>query len=139
MAGLVGEGYWLPRADVAGAQNEKPGRRARASAHSYATERYVTSSSGAAAIWRLLEGLVHAGLDRLRGLGRDLLGERGSSLPCAVRLELLARMRAGELDRFRQRLRRRELGEEIESRVGVGTRDLDRLEVESVAPLLAVA
>ena len=49
-----------------------------------------------------LEGLVHAGLDRLARVGRHLLGERGELL--ALRdegVELLAGVGAGELDRFR--------------------------------------
>src|ERR1700728_4550074 len=71
-------------------------------------------ANAAGALVDLAERLAHAALDRLGGLGRDLLRQRAELLALrGERFELLARVRAGELDHFRQRLRRHDLAGEI--------------------------
>src|SRR5947209_15850358 len=77
----------------------------------------------------LLEGAGDAFLDRLDGLGRDLLGQRGELLALrAESVELLAYMRGRKFDGLRQRLHGHELGRKIERGVAVGARHLDHLE-----------
>src|SRR6185437_11673151 len=77
----------------------------------------------------LAEGLVHAVLDRLGGLGGDLLRQGGKFLTLLrKRFELPAGMRARQLDEFRRRLGRDQFAEEIERRIGVRPRRLDHLE-----------
>ena len=77
----------------------------------------------------LAERLVHAALDRLRRLGRNLLRKRIELLALLrQRFELLARMRARELDDFRQCLRRHHFAGKIERGISVHARHFDHLE-----------
>src|SRR6516225_12246610 len=77
----------------------------------------------------LTERPVHAALDRLDSLGRDLLRQLAEFLALFGKsLELLARMGARELDHFRQGLRRDQLAGEIERGVGMHARRLDNFE-----------
>src|SRR5262249_52761144 len=59
---------------------------------------------------RDLKRLADAALERLRRFRRDPLRQRAELLALLdIRIELLARVRAGELDRLRQRLDHQEL------------------------------
>src|SRR5262249_48326473 len=63
----------------------------------------------------LAECLVHAALDRLDGLGRNLLRERAELLALfSEGLELLARMGARQFNDFRQRLCSDQFAGEVE-------------------------
>src|SRR6516165_11610277 len=74
----------------------------------------------------LAERLVHAALDRLCGLGRNLLRERAKLLALlGERLELLARMGARQFDHFRQRLCGDQFAGEVERGIGIHARRLD--------------
>src|ERR1700756_1629556 len=89
---------------VSSEHKEKPGSETRASPH------HTMGRKSERRLVDLVEGLVHAGLDRLSGLGGDLLGKRAEFLALrGQRFELLARMRAGQFHDFRQRLRRHDL------------------------------
>src|SRR5262249_40672457 len=77
----------------------------------------------------LAERPVHAALDRLVGVGRDLLRQRAELLALfGEGLELLARMGARQLDHFRQGFRRDQLAGKIERGVGVHACRLDDLQ-----------
>src|ERR1700728_2441572 len=104
-------------------KSRKPGRTR--AFPSYA-DRSVTGARNWAASGSLAERLVHAALDRLGGIGCDLLSQRAEFL--ALRREgfkLLPSMSARQFDPFRKRLRGNQLAGEIESRVGVDARRVD--------------
>src|SRR5258705_356504 len=101
---------------------KKPGQPARANAFPTLTRRYKSGSN-------LAERLGHAGLDRLNGVGGDLLRDRGQFLAVLGNgLELLARMRGRQLKGFRERLDGDELAEEVEGGIGVQAGRVDELE-----------
>ena len=102
--------------------NHRRKRKARATGPGFGTQRYATNrdredpDSG-----DLAERLGDAALERLGGLGRDFLGERGELLGLlGYALELLARMRGRELDDLGERLHVEQLARVVERRIGVG-------------------
>src|SRR3984957_17437622 len=95
------------QAGTARAAKQKPG-------HEPGLPLTVTLWNAASNLRDLTERLVHAALDRLGGLGGDLLGQRAEFLALRrERLELLARVGTRRLDPFRERLRSDQLAVEI--------------------------
>src|SRR5262249_16912273 len=76
-----------------------------------------------------LEDLTQAFLDGFGRIRSHFLRDRGEFLGLSrQRLELLAGMRGGKFDDFRERLHRHQLAREVERGVGVRARGLDHLE-----------
>src|ERR1041385_620656 len=89
----------------------------------------LTATDFGYALRNLLHRLGDAALDRLGGLGRDLLREASKLLALRrERLELHPRMRGGDLDQLGRRLHAEQLLDEGERCVGVEARDLDHLQ-----------